>query len=1242
MNDRHAMNIEFIKSFRTYAPAFFLLLCASITFPAAAQTDLSDVPMSVKNAAKPNIIFVTDDSGSMGSEVIMPANDGALWWHTGIQSFVGHETAGAINFNSVGDANGTWKKYVYLFPNGAGQFTGDRRYTDGANDHFAIPPIPLYAWTRSSAYNPLYYDPAKTYTPWAPYFNGTTTVTLPNAVPTAAKSHPLLGTGVLNLTADINVGTANWTFRMWPGMVPPVGSLVGGVPASPPPAGGSDVQISYFPATYYVVDPTAIGSPYVGPDGALLRRYEIKDDRTIFPSGRTYAKEIQNFANWFTYYRKRLLTLNAAMGSALDGVDGIRVGMFTFNSRSDVTMYNLSDATDSLNERAVLRAFYNLSPTEGTPTRESLDYVGQQFMRTDSNAPITHSCQFNIGFVLTDGFANASNVAVTPSNYDGETNYTSYPYNRQYSSSGATVTHPYQDSFSGTLADIAMKYYSTNLRPLLATGEVPVNTEETGPGADKNPNLHMNTYALGLGVKGTIFGTGSAAALNPYTTAPVWPNPSANRSPTSVDDLWHATLNGRGNMYTASDPTAVKVGLQTVISEVVAKPGSAAAVTVSNPNIVRGGVNVSYNSSYNSGNWTGDLSAYPIDRTNGSIDTSSPIWTAGSAGTQLDLLTAGAYAPTTRKIVTYSGVGQSSATGSGGLQFHSSTAPASASITSQLTATQEAIFNSTTTPPGPSDAAAVINYLRGDRSGESASYRLRSHVLGDIINAEAVLVQAPTLNYTDDCYATPIVTPTSICATSFKAAQRTRVSTLFQAANDGMVHAFDAGTGAEKWAYVPKLTWPNMMGRSKRAGFEHKYLVDATPTVGDVDFKKTDGIAITNPDWHTLLVGGLGKGGRGYYALDVTNPQATSEIDAASKVLWEFPNSTTSATDADNMGYSFGRPIIVKTAADGWVVLVPSGYNNTTGTGTGRAYLYVLNPRNGAVIKRIDTDTSGTVAASAGLAKISAYVENANLNNTVKYVYGGDLLGNVWRFNLQGTRTSWAAEKLAALVDSSGNAQPVTTEPELATVTIANTDYQFVYVGTGKYLGDVDVTAAAATRTQTMYGLIDDGSASPQITITATRRDLQQQTMSAGASASTRNVSNNAAVYSGGSRKKGWYLDLSLSPGERIVTDSQLAVGVLAFTTNIPSAAACIPGGSSWFYTINYEDGGIVTDSTFPHSGTSLGNALASRVTLIKLEDGSIKGVIKKSDTTIEVEPLPPPSGLTSGRRVSWREVLTN
>ena len=186
------------------------------------------------------------------------------------------------------------------------------------------------------------------------------------------------------------------------------------------------------------------------------------------------------------------------------------------------------------------------------------------------------------------------------------------------------------------------------------------------------------------------------------------------------------------------------------------------------------------------------------------------------------------------------------------------------------------------------------SFLRGDRTKEGAMFRGRGPrapypnnvvsdnvaVLGDIVNAEPIYIGAPRFSYVDNGYA------------AFKTgAAATRTKMVYQGANDGMLHAFDAITGAEAWAYIPNAVFPNLLNLSSKNAFVHKFYVDGTPVYGDVDFGNTSGSSTTTPDWRTILVGAYAKGGRGDYALDVTSPTMAGETGLASKVLWEFPTT---------------------------------------------------------------------------------------------------------------------------------------------------------------------------------------------------------------------------------------------------------------------------------------------------------------------------------------------------------------
>jgi type IV pilus assembly protein PilY1 len=1174
-------------------------LIASLQVPwqaqaAVANMDISTVPLDVRSAAKPNIIFGLDDSGSMDFEVMMNNNDGAVWWRkpaSGTSSFT--DASGKTWFNPNGnagvDGSDTWYKYVYLFPDGTTSDT--RTYADASYDHFAIAPIPAYAFFRSHQYNPLYYDYQTNYKPWDPAYLSGATRTFSAASSSAARSNPWLPTTgsptTVNLTTNLSTAAANWTFRMLPGMTIPGASISGivgrrnggtwnSITTNVAIAAGDtwDVAIPYYPATYYVIDSTCTaaelssGACAAAPDGQKLRRYEIKSGNT-FPSGRTYAAELQNFANWFTYYRKRKLMLAAAMGQVLSQVRDVRGGIVKFNSRSPVTMYDFNATADSQNYRQLLATVYTNPANGGTPTRDALDYIGQQFMRSDGNAPIQYACQRNAAFVLTDGFANASGPTVAG-------------YNKTTWGNGA----PYTQIFANSLADIALYYYTTNLQPTMPTGLVPFDPSNTRPDTDRNPNLHLNTYGLTLGVNGTIFGVNQQQTDNPYTYPPAWPNPSQNRNPTAVDDLWHATINGRGQSFIATDVTATLAKIQAMVADLLNKSGSAAAVAVSNVN-VRAGDNTAYASAYSTGGWYGDLLAFSVDVNTGNVSTNTPLWSAR------DLLEA--QSPDSRKIAT------SNSTPGSGVPFRWG---------SNLTSAQQGQLSTIASAPTLTNGAETLDFLRGSRAPQEADgYRVRAYIMGDVVNAEPVSVRGAVGEYADNGY------------TVFRNLMDTRKAMVYQGANDGMLHAFEAATGKESWAYVPNLVFPGLSELAS-PNYTHHFYVDGTPSVGDVDFGNTGG-ATGSPNWRTILVGGLRQGGQGFYTLDVTAPDAADENAAAGKVLWEFPNASTSAY-ANNVGYSYGKPLIIKTRAFGWVVVVTSGYNSTTGDSQG--HLFFLHPRTGAVLWELAT-WGGTSGNQANLGQISGFVLNGQQDLTAEQIYGGDNLGNIWRFDVHlADPASWTVAKLAALTDSAGNPQPVTSAPELVTVQ----GKHVVLVGTGRLLGDSDV---ASTAVQSVYAIVDDGRATPVSPLRSrlTRKNL---TVAAGG---IRNINSDAIDWT---NSYGWYFDLPA--GERVSGDPTAVYGTLIFTSNQPSPVACSSG--SFLYAVDITTGGQVAQSNFatgelPWTGKSLAQSLSTRPVIVVLPSGQINSLVRSADGGIMSNRLPL-SWNRNVKKVSWKEIV--
>jgi len=1061
-----------------------------------------------------------------------------------------------------------------------------------------------------------------------------------------------------------------------------------------------EAQIEYRPAVYWVISERSgalSDDESYGPDGRRLRRVEIGGSGSFAkPFGRTdctgsvcsAADEMTNFANWWAYHRKRHMMLNAALGAAFDQVTGLRAGYLPFESRLDVKMYDFEARSDEANNRRLLHGLYMVKGRGGTPTRPALYQTGVQFRRTGADAPLLHQCQYNAALVITDGFAKTDS-APSVGNADAEpSNRFTIPYSSRnrdlnYEPGGTlprpgtpltdvtvTPSAPFVDGEAETLADIAMYFYSGVLPPASRGSDerlVPVNLNDDGKDADRNDLVHMNTFALTLGVLGEIFGRSDtpahiAANADPYTIT-TWPNVQMGgsfvKSRSTIDELWHATVNGRGRMLLATSPEETRLGVVEIVNNIGAKGGAGAAVSVANPNVTPGD-NFSYASTYNSGAWSGDINKFEVDPITGAPSTSA-LW---SPSPQAILATT---PPEQRVIVTYNdaaaGVRTTGTTGFGvPFQWGNLSSEQQSTLTSTLNGV-------TSVDP------QVLDFLRGDRSREVEKFRSRGArplrdaagnfiitggryqyasgrtpadiaVLGDIVNAEPVIVRSPRFSYFDPGYL------------EFRDRVRDRTGMLYQGANDGMLHAFDLVNGQEQWAFVPSLVIPRMRNLADRASFRHQYYVDGTPATGDVDFTRTgsfDPDSPGDPNWNSILVSGLGKGGAGYFALNVTLGDRASETTVAERVMWEFPSRFTPTdpvpVDPRNIGYSYGKPVIAKTRAAGWVVIVGSGYNNGTGTrstgGDGRGRLFVLNAATGQVLAALDTG-AGAVDRPAGLAHLSAYSRRPNIDATIEAVYGGDLLGNLWRFDLSGTTVAdWKVAKLAELRTDSGAVQPVTTEPELGSIQ----GQRVIFIGTGRYLGDSDVPGPTSTsdqlevieRTMSMYAIRDKGDTgsvtSPSIPA-PTRDQLVRQSVTR--SGDTILVTGGAVDFRS---QDGWYLDLPAT-GERIFGNPVLSGGVITFITNIPDGSnACTPGGSSWAYFLDYASGTTVRGASY--AGLKLGTFLASRAVLVRVRDG-IVGLVRTSGGGMSGDPglmsIKPPvnAGVRTGRRLSWREVPDN
>jgi len=418
---------------------------------------------------------------------------------------------------------------------------------------------------------------------------------------------------------------------------------------------------------------------------------------------------------------------------------------------------------------------------------------------------------------------------------------------------------------------------------------------------------------------------------------------------------------------------------------------------------------------------------------------------------------------------------------------------------------------------------------------------------------------------------------------------------VYVGANDGMLHAFNAADGVERLAFIPGAVFSNLPELTKPA-YTHQFYVDGTPTVNDVFYSGA---------WHSVLVGGLNRGGKSIYALDVTNPNGFSETNATSVFKWEY-------TDAD-LGYTYSRPTLARLANGQWAAIFGNGYN---ATGSGHAILYLVNVADGTLIKKIDTGV-GTTATPNGLA--TPIVIDNDRDSNADYVYAGDLKGNMWKFNLTTNNTSnWdvaykvggVPKPLFVAKDSGGTVQPITEKP---TVGAGPQGRGFIVLfGTGKFL---ELTDKIPTQTQSFYGVIDQNTGVAATDMVTSRSVLTQQTIlvqqnstfTGPAGTTTTPIRVTSANPVGGATPSGWYMDL-LTPvnifnGEMQVSDPILRSGRVLFTTLIPDANPCSPGGTSWLMEMNALTGGRLTESPFDNNRD--GSFTDADMVTVTLPDGT-------------------------------------
>ncbi|MDM7949943.1 PilC/PilY family type IV pilus protein [Hydrogenophaga sp.] len=494
----------------------------------------------------------------------------------------------------------------------------------------------------------------------------------------------------------------------------------------------------------------------------------------------------------------------------------------------------------------------------------------------------------------------------------------------------------------------------------------------------------------------------------------------------------------------------------------------------------------------------------------------------------------------------------------------------------------------------------MFNYLRGDRgrelqNGGTFRDRAANTVLGSIIHSSPAYVQDS--------------------------------NTVFVGANDGMLHAFDGTTGNELFGYVPSPMLSRLGNLATLAFNDNpEYFVDGDIAVSTV--------AQTTSNY---LVATMGRGSKGIFGLDVTNPSTFTQTN----VRWEYVD----AADPD-LGHMIGTPKIAQLTNGDWVAIVANGYNSTNEG----AALYVFNLATGAVVAKLDTGAAHR--GDNGLATPGLRLNGAG---RVEFVYAGDLRGNVWKFDLSSTSPlAWgvanSGQPMFQARDALNNPQPITAPITTTVNAVAgdpNYNSVFVHFGTGSYFlaGDPSSTAA-----QTLYGLIDDNTVIPN------RSNLVQRLFSISytqGGAAVRSLSG--AVSGDMTGRSGFFIDLP-EAGERNVTASTYGFTtqpVMFFSSAIPQVSDCTPGGRGYINLIDPFTGaqtanpsldanndGNFTDETvngvFP-SSIDLGIGIPGQTTLVGRF--FITGGTGGDRGTIAGGGIPTPSPTLRGRQ-SWREII--
>lgn len=999
--------------------------------------------------------------------------------------------------------------------------------------------------------------------------------------------------------------------------------------------------------------------------------YDKNGNHLSYPDGHLVDGR-HNFAIWYSFYKTRALAALSATSIAFADVSAdLR---FTWQSSSACKGFTGSDVANCQNnaiktyKKAHKGQFYSWLrqvgfnadaslPTAVTRAGEYLKTAApwQMYLENDgaNSSANTYACRPNYHVLMTDGSSSSTDDSGYPAiqNFRADESSFTLPDGKQYA-----AVRPYFDSRSKTLADLAMHYWATDLQPNLANNlpaytpykQANTNRQYWDPRNNLATWQHISHVILSLGLGRTLDDASVPWAGSTYAGAGYnkLSNGQASWSNTVAYDLWHAALNSRGELYSVENPTAMGPGFKQVLSRLIDQKDAAviSGINVSlepvsaAQNTEQQLTTYSYQSSFNSAEgWTGDLKKIK-NSSQGQNGINQEVWSAN------------------RQLPTYS-VRNIMIAGAGASKLQAFN-PSNAGLPS--VAKSLAYYLDINPEPGLQQATwqQRLVYLRGDQSqeGDSAeSLRPRTVLLGDFLSSQPVSV-------TGARYLQGFVNRLegNTAYTDFARSVKTRSPMLYIGGNDGMLHGFNSASGEEKLTFIPTVVFPNLHKLTAK-NYSHQYYVDGTPVVADV----YDGA-----QWRTILVGTLRAGGKGLFALDITDPNSI-------KLLWELDEYSPALQNLGiKLGYSFAQPTIARLHSGQWAVVTGNGYHASGGE-TGAAALYLINALDGSMIKSLEVQSAIRTPNGLSTPRLADY----DADGVADYAYAGDLHGNLWRFDLLGDGAIAATESplshgnygrksgsisqfkvsyggkpmFTATSTIDAYPQPITSAPSL--VRHPSRKGYLVVFGTGQYF-ELDDNSVDQNSAQSVYAIWDmKTKAETTAPDTIGRNQLQaqniiDQAVSASDAADTqraiRTISAEPVEWytdfdsTKPVKQRGWRLDLLQDgfTGERVVENMRALGSMLLFQTLIPNTDPCSSGTNHWLYAVDPTTGGRIQHHVFNTLESSDGGA----ETISAIEFGAQGEVAisqNKSGLTVyaadyaEVIQLP----ATAQGRQTWRMV---